>query len=111
MQKVIDVFAIVNYSCAAAGQQRTHKIMTATKTRIIHIDHRKVEVEIRNAPKGQMLIIAIRDMGGSEMWHQKPNPTGAYIRKQWNKTYIYKKCAAWVSMSESQMHLLDEITA
>jgi len=42
---------------------------------------------------------------------QKPNPLGAYIRQQWNKTYIYKRCAGWVSISASQMQFLDEITA
>jgi hypothetical protein len=83
--------------------------MTATKTTIIHVDHRKVEVEIRNAPNGSKLVIAIRDAGASEM--QKPNPTGAYIRKQWNKTYIYKRCAGWASISASNMKLLDEIKA
>jgi len=81
------------------------------KTQIIHVDHRKVQVEIRDAPKGRKLIIAIRDMGASEMWEQKPNPLGAYIRKQWNKTYIYKKCAAWAALTASQIALLDEITA
>ena len=81
------------------------------KTAIIHVDHRKVEVEIRDAPKGKKLIIAIRDMGASEMWEQKTNPLGAEIRKQWNKTYIYKRCAAWFAISESQMHLIESITA
>jgi hypothetical protein len=80
------------------------------KTTIIHVDHRKVEVEIRNAPNGRKLVIAIRDAGASEMWDQKPNPIGAYIRQQWNKTYIYKRCAGWVSLSASQIGFLDEIT-
>ena len=81
------------------------------KTAIIHVDHRKVEVEIRDAPKGKKLIIAIRDMGASEMWEQKPNPLGAEIRKQWNKTYIYKRCAGWAAIGTPQIQLFQEITA
>ena len=83
--------------------------MTATKTTIIHVDHRKVEVEIRDGAKGRKLIIAKRDMGASEIL--EPNAIGAYIRKQWNKTYVYKRCAGWASIHESQMHLIDAITA
>ena len=85
--------------------------MTATKTTIIHVDHRKVEVEIRDATNGGKLVIALRDVGASEMWDQKPNPLGAFIRQQWNKTYVYKRCVAWASINASQVNLLDEITA
>ena len=84
---------------------------TITKTQILHIDHRKVEVEIRNAKNGRKLVIAIRDAGESEMWKQKQNPLGAYIRQQWNKTFINKQSAACVSLGASQLAMLNEITA
>ncbi len=95
-------------SILCASPDTNYQIKNMTRT-IIHVDHRKVEIEIRNAPNGRKLVIAIRDAGASEM--QKPNPLGAYIRQQWNKTYIYKRCAGWVSISASQMQFLNEITA
>jgi hypothetical protein len=84
---------------------------TVTETLILHIDHRKVEVEMRDTANGGKLIIARRDVGASEMWESKKNPLGAFIRQQWNKTFIYKKCAAWAALTPAQVSMVAEITA